>query len=474
MRVFPASIKEWRGFPPNLVRSRISLIVILALLSRLIYITFTVDPEYDSYDRFVKGILLLPNPYDFRHHWCWLPLFQYIDSILYWLTGSYTSVRIFSTICGSTSIILLYKITLKVSGLEEAAFISSLLMAFNPLVFIYDTTGMTEPFFTMLLLSVLYFFIHDRVLLGSIPIAISCLVRYEAWFLSPILYFLVLVRRRSKPWVVVLSGLIPSASIGLWLYINYAYYGDPLKFLKLLEGYLATRLQRPSLGEGGLLSVETFLLPFRHLVGYLLFLTPPVFFEAILGIKRCVRRDLDTITLAVLALSYLSLHTYFLISGRSEGWFRYCIPGIPIFIFFAAHHVVKREKKLITPYRFLSASLILSLASIVVMTIWNIYAMTPILETSLWLKTNAKDGRILCIRTPIMVLSGIPVERFVFLWSRDIDRPVFLRFLERENVSYVVSHFGYYSNLCENFTVVFSSTDNLYTIYMVNRTAVKH
>ncbi|MFQ6094810.1 MAG: hypothetical protein ACE5NN_01585 [Candidatus Bathyarchaeia archaeon] len=452
---------------------RLLWILVLALLSRLICLVLTVDPEYDGYDRFVKGLRLLSDPYNIMHHWYWLPLFQYIDAVLYWLTGSYLSIRVLSTMCGLISTTLVYRLALKISSSEKAAWISSALTAFNPLIFIYDTTGMTEPLFTTLFISTLYFFILNKPALFSLPLATACLLRYEAWFLSPILYAVALVQRRSKPWRIVLSSLLPLASMSVWLYLNYVHYGDPFNFVRLLDRYLEfvrhelpSRSQHISPNEAQFLMIKELLSPIWYLLGYLIFLIPTVFLEALLGIIKYARKDIDNMALTVFAVFYVSLITYFRVSGSSEGWFRYGIPAIPLFIIFAVCHVVKK-KSVVTPKRFFSASLILSLVSIGILTILNWGYVSPILETSKWLRENVKDEKILCVRSPIIVLSEIPLERFVFLWSRDIDRAWFIDFLKSRNITYVVSHFGYFSDLCESFPMAFASERNLYVIYEV-------
>ena len=471
----PSNHKGLRRFVLN-PKNRLLWILIFALLSRSLCLLLTVDSEYDGYDRFVKGIRLLSDPYNVRLHWYWLPLFQYIDAVLYWLTCSYMSIRVFSTICGLISIILVYKLALKISRSEEAAWISCILTAFNPLIFIYDTTGMTEPLFTTLFLSTLFFFIWNRPLLYSLPLAIACLLRYEAWFLSPVLYAVALAQRRSKLWRIALGSLLPLASMSIWLYLNYVYYGDPFNFVRVLNGYLEfTRHELPrrshyiSPDEAEFIRIKELLSPIWYILSYFVFLIPMVFFEALLGIMKYARKDTDKTALTVLAVFYVSLLTYFRVSGSSEGWFRYCIPAIPLFIFFAVYHVVRR-KSIVTPKIFFSASLILSLISIGTLTTLNERYMSPISETSAWLSENANDGSIICVRTPIIVLSGIPLERFAFFWSREIDPSAFLDFLRSRNITYVVSHFGYFSDLCEDFPIAFASESNIYVIYEVRKT----
>ena len=79
-----------------------------------------IDVEYDGYDRFLKGVNLLSEPFNLWNHWAWLPLPQFINAFLYWLTRSYMSARVFSIICGVLSIVVLYRLTFTVFKSERA------------------------------------------------------------------------------------------------------------------------------------------------------------------------------------------------------------------------------------------------------------------------------------------------------------------------------------------------------------------
>ncbi|HIE14954.1 TPA: phospholipid carrier-dependent glycosyltransferase, partial [Candidatus Bathyarchaeota archaeon] len=213
------------------------LILSVALMTRILYILLLADPEYDGYDRFLKGICMLSQPFEVRHHWCWLPLFQYIDAMLYWLTHSYISVRIFSTICGVLSLIILYYLALEISNSKKTAFVSMILMTFNPIIFIYDTTGMTESFFIFLFLLSVFLIEIRKPILSSIPISMACLVRYEAWFLVSFLYLSAFFHKYLNFKKFVTALIFPSVCIASWLYINFSYYGNPLHFILTLNRY---------------------------------------------------------------------------------------------------------------------------------------------------------------------------------------------------------------------------------------------
>lgn len=462
------------------VTGKILGIILLALLIRIYSICLFVDFEYDGYDRFVKGILLLSEPYNIILHWYWLPLFQYIDAVLYWLTGSYTSIRVFSTASGIISILIVYKLAFRLSHSERTGLISACLVAFNPLMLTYDITGMTESFFTMLFLSSIYFLISNRLLLLSISSAVACLVRYEAWFLSLFLCLVFLIQKRSSFWKIFLVSFLPIMSIGSWLYLNHIQYGNSLTFVIYLNTYLQTVSQHissiieylsPFEGEivKTALIIRQYFSPLWYIFGYSVLLSPPVFIGSVLQIKKCARKNQDQIAITTIVVVYVALLTYFLVSGRSEGWLRYSMPTVPLLTIFGVQYIQKK-KGFFKPNWFLVISLFLALLllSPVFLGMTNSEYSKTCIKTSVWLHENATNGKILCLRTPIIVLSQIPVENFVFLWTRNINPVAFRGFLEQHKITYVVSHFGYFDELCESFSIVYESENKIYRVYSVN------
>lgn len=455
------------------LNGQVTLIFMVAFLSRLFYVLLTVDPEWDGYWRFLTGIGLLTDPHARISFPFWLPLFDYLNAVLYWLTHSYLSVRIFSSICGSISTLLLYRLTLKISGSQKAALIAFVLMAFNPLIFLYDTTGMTEPLFTLLFLLTTYLFVINRILFLSTALAFACLTRYEAWFLTPIFYLVSLLQKRCKIRDIFAAFLIPSLSVCGWLYANYAVHGNPFHFYHVISEFLESykRVQLPIISqhlhyEVSSLSIVAFLSPVWYIIVYFVFLTPSVFTEAIRGFMKFTRINRNTLALTIFASSYVLLLTYLMLVGKSVGWPRHTIPCMPFFILYAANHKASAEKGT-TPKKFLIFSIILSLLILSVASIWSRNLTQPIIQTGNWLRENAREGRILCVSAPIMVLSGLPPERFIGLWIENGSLEDFFHFLRSHNVGYVVSDYGFLSDLCQNLTAVFATEAGAITIYAV-------
>ena len=443
-------------------------VVTAGFLGRLIYTLLTVDHAYDGYSRFIKGIDLLSNPCDLQIHWVWLPLFQYLNAAFYWLTRSYVSIRIFSTVCGTLSLVIIYKLAFAVFKEHKLALMASSIMALNPLIFVYDTTGMTETFFTLLLLSATYFFVVDRTLLFSLFLGLACLVRYEAWFIAPIFYIFALFQKRQKLSTIFAAALIPLCSMFAWLYANHVFYGDALSFVHILNRYVISRRQDfPIISsflpqEAQYLNLVALLAPLWYIITYFIFLTPQVFLGAIRGLAKFGKKSRDTTTLAVIAFSYVSLLTLLTVAGFSEGWFRYSIPMMPILIVFASRYVADRKLGM---KKFVALTSISSLMILSVFGVWSQNTMEPTVETSDWLRENANEGNILCVNAPIIILSNLPRDRFIYFWDKNVSQEYFHQFLETNNIKYVVSEYGTLSHLNQNSTIAFVSGGELFVVY---------
>lgn len=443
-------------------------VVTAGFLGRLIYTLLTVDHAYDGYSRFIKGIDLLSNPCDLQIHWVWLPLFQYLTAALFWLTRSYVSVRIFSAVCGTLSLVTIYKLAFAVFKEHKLALMASSLMALNPLIFIYDTTGMTEAFFTLLLLSATYFFVIDRTLLFSLFLGLACLVRYEAWFIAPVFYIFALFQKRKKPLAIFAAALIPLFSMFAWLYANHVFYGDALSFVHSLSKYVVSRRQDfPIIStylpqEAQYLNLVAILAPLWYIIVFFIFLTPQVFLGAVRGLAKFGKKNRNTMVLMAIAFSYILLLTLLTVGGLSEGWFRYSMPAMPILIVYACHYVVKLKWEL---KKFVAVTLVSSLIILFIVSVWNQNVIQPTIETSDWLRENANEGNILCVNAPIIILSDLPRDHFIYFWDKNVSQEYFQQFLASNNIKYVVSEYGTLSHLNQNSTITFVSRGKLFVIY---------
>jgi hypothetical protein len=242
----------------------------------------------------------------------------------------------------------------------------------------------------------------------------------------------------------------------LWIFANYALYGNPLYFVQAFdmlfspEGYL-------------LMNIVAMLSPVWYIIIYFVFLTPQVFLQAIRGFLKYTKQNNNNLTLTVLVSSYIPFLTFFAIT-RSSGYTCYALPIIPIFIIYASYHMVNKGNNIQTK-KFLAISLTLSILMLSAITIWTTNYIQPTIQTSNWLKENAKQGKILCVYEPIIILSGLPIDRFVLLWERNVSSEYFAQFIASNNVKYIVSNYGLWSTILQNFTITFTSEQERFVVY---------
>ncbi|MEO9365005.1 MULTISPECIES: ArnT family glycosyltransferase [Candidatus Nitrosocaldus] len=128
---------------------------------------------------------------------------------------------------------------------HRIAYLLALLYAFNPNMMYLGIVAMTEALFMLFLVASIYYFQRwllqgcstRNLLLCSLFISLATLCRYESWFLPILLIAVVFtsaVRNRSKDnelqLLPIITSLLSTTGIAIWLAWNYYIYGDPFEF----------------------------------------------------------------------------------------------------------------------------------------------------------------------------------------------------------------------------------------------------
>jgi len=224
----------------------ITILVVIKLSFQLIVISSGMRwLTADDYSRAVISWEWLNDPKIYSG--VWLSLHFWINGIFIWIFRDLTLAPVIcSTLFSVLSLIYFYLITERLFN-RKIAFISSLIYCVFPFQVWLSYSSMPEPvFFFFICLSVYYFikwYEQDArgvlyLLIASVSLAISNLLRYEGWFFTSA--FLVLVsiiilqqHRSIKQTVLKISvSAISLFTIFWWLYQNYADYQDPFYFLK--------------------------------------------------------------------------------------------------------------------------------------------------------------------------------------------------------------------------------------------------
>jgi len=184
------------------------------------------------------GTVWLPLP-----HWLMLPL---VRNDAYWRNGMAGAIP--SAACFVVAGMFLFWAVRRIFDSPAAAAAATALFALNPNVLYLQSTPMTEPAFWAALMALLYFTVRGSPVGAGLAACAATLVRYEGWFLLPLVavYFLFTAGRRRAIVFAVLAGLGPL----FWLGHNYYLSGHPLDFFSGPYSARAIQGDKPYAGKG--------------------------------------------------------------------------------------------------------------------------------------------------------------------------------------------------------------------------------
>ena len=166
-----------------------------------------------------RGTFALTDFYGF-----WLPLFQFISAVLnVFLRNGFYAGKIVSAIFGAGSCLLIYSITLRLTASHQAALLTFLLIALNPLHINYSASAMTDVPHAFFVLASLHFILQRGWVLAAIFAALAGLTRVESWMfiaLIPLIQFIWERRISLAAWLVL---ILPPL---FWFYISWKATGN--------------------------------------------------------------------------------------------------------------------------------------------------------------------------------------------------------------------------------------------------------
>ncbi|HEV8487443.1 MAG TPA: glycosyltransferase family 39 protein [Blastocatellia bacterium] len=166
----------------------------------------------------------------------WLPIYQLICALISLLVGQPLLVaKLISALCGIGVCILVFRISLQLTGNRNLSLLAFALIAFNPIHIMYSSFSMTDVPHAFLVICSLYFAIKKRWLLAACFVAVGSLMRVESWpliLLLPVLQWL-LERRVS-----LTSCCIAFVGPLFWLYICWAATGNPFEYFEVRSSYV--------------------------------------------------------------------------------------------------------------------------------------------------------------------------------------------------------------------------------------------
>ncbi len=217
------------------------ILLLLALIARILFLEW-VGTDYtgwyvDSYHHWQIAIYTLniglaqnpPRMWDLNgleYFWGLLPTLTESFLLYVFNTTSLAPFRIFNSIMGSFSVVLIYLLGRRYFN-EQVGLIAGVSSAISPVLWEVDTSGMLDPMgITFLFLGLLLY--RKKQFLSGVVLGLASLAHVEFWFLSlAIISFYAIYERSATKVVPALAGwLVPMApyfyfmetGTGDWLY----------------------------------------------------------------------------------------------------------------------------------------------------------------------------------------------------------------------------------------------------------------
>lgn len=146
-------------------------------------------------------------------------------------------IQVFNILCACISAYLVYKCS-DLLGIRNA-FLAPLILFFVPVYIMVMPTGLTEPFFSLVLIAGIYFSIRQKYILAACIISFLPYCRSEGFFLVPVfgLLFVMLRNYKALPWLLlgtVTYGIVCHFAVNDFLWM---FHKNPYKYEHTIYGH---------------------------------------------------------------------------------------------------------------------------------------------------------------------------------------------------------------------------------------------
>lgn len=258
-------------------QSNIVVFVLLFLFAMFFCLSFFAEATYDGGD----GIRhYLVSRYSWKHPdlllYSWgKPFFTILSSPFsqFGMIG----MNVFNIICAITSSFICFKLSQKLN--LKYPFLVILFLCFTPIYFPTINSGLTEPFFGLVLIFSIYLVFDKKFFWATILISFLPFVRSEGYLIFPLFLAVLIYRNKWKLFPLLAFGTVFYTIVGffhyhdfLWLIhqnpykgLNYNIYGQG-EFLHFINEYdLILGISNGALFLLGLLSALIFLMHKRKI-----------------------------------------------------------------------------------------------------------------------------------------------------------------------------------------------------------------
>jgi hypothetical protein len=229
----------------------------------------------------------------------WLPLFQFSTAILNLVVHDpLLSGKTVSALAGSTTCVLVFALTKRITDSLPLAYTAFALILFNPLHLLYSAAAMTDVPFGCLALATIWFAVRDRWMAAALCAGLAELVRLEAWVFLLALPLLQFLFHRRVSWATMSILLVPPL---LWLGVSHSATGDWLGYFAKRATYQSNFLDfHPTRRSFAFADVA------QDVDHFFLGANPIIFLAMTMSILRRTQRSRETIAITLCAAALLA------------------------------------------------------------------------------------------------------------------------------------------------------------------------
>jgi hypothetical protein len=382
----------------------------------------------------------------------WLPLYQFICALLnVFVRNGFYSGKVIAALFGAGACVFVYLLTLRLNSNSTAALLMFLLIALNPLHFFYSASAMTDVPHAFFVLGALYFVSTGNWIVAAMLAAMAGFTRVESWMLIALIPFIQFVKERRVSIIAIVILIAPPL---FWFYISWRATGNWIAcFVQRQEYHDWLLRMNPTIAHFSLSQVlkdvATLLVSSDVAVliacfiagGFVLrnsrrwfarggnpnevvsILAPVLFFFAFF---------------ALLVVAYLTHQQPIIFPRYGLILFSLGLPLLPwVYLWIREHKPQLARRVLVTIVVIctLDASIQLTGAAGEVNRYKTQRAAADYLRDHFEKNSTA---RVFCDEGTVRVLSGIPEDRFLSSTNAPHDREGFLKFLNDNQVEYLV------------------------------------
>ena len=181
----------------------------------LVYLNTNTYDSGDSILHYLYSKQAFHYPKYFMDHWA-KPVFVLLSApFAYW---GWEAMKLFNTVCILAST---YFTFLLFKQYNFNKWYAVLLCFAAPQFFLVQSSGLTEPLFTLFLIAIIYYLKEDKIALAMLLLSFLPFIRSEGWVISLILFVYLVANKKLKYSPIILIGSIVYGIIGLFYYQDF-------------------------------------------------------------------------------------------------------------------------------------------------------------------------------------------------------------------------------------------------------------